>query len=169
MDTAFTDFSARKLRQLTARLQECAGGLSTDELWRRATEEQNSIGNLLLHLAGNVRQWIVAGIGGAEDIREREREFSTRGGMEAGELLARLEAVIEEAVGIIERLTPERLAERVRIQRYDLTVLEAVYHVVEHFSQHTGQVIVLARLATGANFDFYGHLARPGEHGERTP
>lgn len=64
MDTAFTDFSARKLRQLTARLRECAGGLSTDELWRRATEEQNSIGNLLLHLAGNVRQWIVAGIGG---------------------------------------------------------------------------------------------------------
>lgn len=169
MERVFTDFSARKLRQLTGRLRACAEPLTPGQLWWRAAEEQNSIGNLLLHLAGNVRQWIVSGIGGAPDIRVREREFSAREGPEAAELLAGLEAVVGEAAGVIEGLTPERLAERVNIQHYDVTVLEAVCHVVEHFSQHTGQVIVLARLATGADFGFYSHLERPGGHGETTP
>jgi uncharacterized damage-inducible protein DinB len=169
VDRLFTEFSCRKLRQLTACIRGCAAPLTAEQLWRRAAEDQNAAGNILLHLAGNVRQWIVSGVGGAPDIRVREREFSTRGGADAAELLARLEATMEEAVTAIERLTAERLAERVTIQGYDVTVLEAVYHVVEHFSQHAGQVIVLSRQATGASPGFYRHLEQQGGHGEKTP
>jgi len=169
LDRVFTDFSVRKLRQLTARIRECAGPLTEEQLWWRATESQNAVGNLLLHLAGNVRQWIVAGTGGAPDIRVREREFSSRGGTAAADLLERLEQTVEEAAAVLERLPPGRNEERVKIQNYEVTVLEAVYHVVEHFSQHTGQIILLARLAAGVEPGFYRHLQQPGPHGEKTP
>ena len=169
LDHLFVEFSARKLRQLASRIRECVAPLTPERLWWRASEEQNAIGNLLLHLAGNVRQWIVSGVGGARDVRVRDREFSSRGGSEAAELLERLSAAVEEAATVLEQLTPERLAERVVIQGYDVTVLEAVYHVVEHFSQHTGQIILLTRLAAGSTPGFYRHLEQPGPHGETTP
>src|SRR5690349_16586742 len=118
LDRLFVDFSARKLRQLNERIAECCGRLSEEQLWMRAGDEQNAVGNLLLHLAGNVRQWIVHGIGGKPDIRVRDREFSARGDIAAGDLLARLADVVGEAAGILERVTPEQLIERVLIQKY---------------------------------------------------
>jgi uncharacterized damage-inducible protein DinB len=169
LDRIFLDFSARKLRQLAARIRQCAAPLDDEHLWRRPADPGNSVGNLLLHLSGNVRQWIVSGAGGAPDVRVREREFSARGGITAAELLDRLDATVEEAAAVLHRLSAERLAETVEIQGYKVTVLEAVYHVVEHFSQHTGQVILLSRLSTGASPGFYGHLDKPGPHGQQTP
>jgi len=108
-------------------------------------------------------------VGGAADIRVREREFSARGQASVAELMAGLEQVVDEAAAVLDRLPEARLAERTRIQEYDVTVLEAIYHVVEHFSQHTGQIIFLTKLLTGANPAFYRHLERGGAHGERTP
>lgn len=169
IDRDFLDFSSRKLRQLTGRIRECTAALDDGQLWRRAAPDQNAIGNLLLHLTGNVRQWIVSGVGGSVDVRVRDREFSAREGASAGELLAALEGTVDAALTAIERLSPERLSDRVRIQAYDVTVLEAIYHVVEHFSQHTGQIILLSRLLTGASPGFYRHLERPGGHSETTP
>lgn len=169
LDRVFLDFSARKLRQLAARIADCIDKLDDEQIWWRAADEQNAAGNLVLHLTGNVRQWIVAGVGGAPDTRVREREFSTRGRVSAAELVAGLNGVVEEAAGVLERLPAARLAERVRIQSYDLTVLEGIYHVVEHFSQHTGQIIYATKLLTGDNPAFYRHLEKGGAHGERTP
>ncbi|MBM3775150.1 MAG: DUF1572 domain-containing protein [Acidobacteria bacterium] len=164
----FLDFSAKKLNQLFERIRDSVARLSEQQVWARASENENAIGNLLLHLEGNLRQWIVHGLGGQPDVRVRDREFQARGGPTAAELVTGLEATLSEAVEIIEKLPPERLRERIRIQGYDLTVLEGIYHVVEHFGQHTGQVVFATKRLTGEDLGFYRHL-KAAAHSEKTP
>jgi uncharacterized damage-inducible protein DinB len=106
-------------------------------------------GNLILHLAGNIRQWVVSGVGGAADDRDRQKEFDERGPMPGAELLARIRSAVEDADRVLARITPDTLLERRRIQTYEVTVLQAIYTVVEHFSMHTGQMIVLAKMWKG--------------------
>jgi uncharacterized damage-inducible protein DinB len=140
-DRLFLEYSARKLRQATGRIEDCLGRLREVDIWSRATDNENAVGNLVLHLSGNVRQWIVAGVGGRPDTRQRDAEFAARGGLVASGLAALLRGIVEEAAAIIEALAPERLCEPLMVQSYNVTVLEAIYHVVEHFSGHTGQII----------------------------
>jgi uncharacterized damage-inducible protein DinB len=130
-------------------------GLSTEDVWWRPNKESNSIGNLVLHLAGNARQWVVAGIGGAPDVRERQQEFDRDGGMTGRELLDLLEKTLEEVADVLGDLSEGRLGEERVIQGLPVTVLQALYHVVEHFSMHTGQIIYLAKLRTGRDLGFY--------------
>ena len=168
VDGIFLEASAKKLEQLVTRIRDCAGKLSTDEIWARGHENENAIGNLVLHLNGNVRQWIIAGVGGAPDTRTRDAEFAARGGTEKAELIERLETAVREAIAVIARVTPQRLIERVTIQKYDLTVMEAIFHVVEHFSQHTGQIVFATKMLTGEDLGFYKHL-KAAAHAEKTP
>jgi uncharacterized damage-inducible protein DinB len=165
----FLDCSVRRLEHNLSRIEACLGKLGEEQVWARGSENENAIGNLVLHLAGNVRQWIVAGVGGAADIRERDGEFSARGGSSIPELQERLRGIVAEAAVVIGAVTPERLAERVTIQKYDVSVLEAIYHVVEHFSLHTGQIIFATKLLTASDMGFYPHLRSSAEHGEKTP
>jgi len=139
-----------------------------DQIWARGCDNENAVGNLVLHLCGNVRQWIGTGVAGKPDVRVRDREFSARGDIQAEELKQRLETSVAEAAEVIRHLAPEKLAGRTRVQKYDLTVLEAIYHVVEHFAQHTGQIIFATKALTGQDLGFYAHLNQPS-HGERTP
>ncbi len=169
LDRLFLAFAAAKLGQLTARIQDCLGRLSAEQIWARASDHQNAVGNLVLHLCGNVRQWIISGLGGAPEVRQRPEEFAARGGPTGSELAARLEATVREAVAIIRALTPERLLERVVIQGYDVTKLEAVLHVLEHFAQHTGQIIYATKLLTGADLGYYRHLSQPAPRTDPTP
>src|SRR4051812_31192813 len=127
------------------KIRHCLDALPASALWRRTDEGSNSIGNLLLHLAGNVRQWIVSAVGGAPDARYRSGEFTAREGASADELFAALRATIDEADAVIAALTPAALLDRRTIQGRDVSVLEAVYHVVEHFALHTGQIILVTK------------------------
>ena len=169
LDRVFVDFSAKKLKQLFSRIQECVRKLNAEQVWARGSENENAVGNLVLHLTGNVRQWIVSGVGGAADVRVRDREFSTHGGIAASELLDRLEQTVNEAVTVLNSIPLERLLERVTIQKYNLPVMEAVYHVVEHFAQHTGQIIFATKWMTGEDLGFYAHLKTPPTHSAKTP
>ena len=147
-----------------AKLHRTVEALPADALWWRANEHANSAGNLLLHLAGNVRQWIVSGVGGAPDTRHRAGEFTARAGADGPTLLAELDAVLDAADAVLAGLTAESLAERRHIQGRELTVLEAVYHVVEHFALHLGQLILIAKQHAPGTIHFYedaGGLARP--------
>ena len=164
----FLDCSVRRLNQLASRVDDCLGRLDDTQVWFRGGENQNAVGNLVLHLAGNVRQWIVSGVGGSPDARERDAEFAARGGCGVDELRERLRATVREAAAIVASVPPARLAEGLRIQGYDVTVLEAIYHVVEHFAQHTGQIVFATKAATGEDLGYYAHLSRAG-HGHRTP
>jgi uncharacterized damage-inducible protein DinB len=157
----FLRFSAAKLRQLNDRIVACLAKLSEDQTWLRGSESENAVGNLCLHLAGNVRQWIGHGVAGWEDVRERDLEFLARGGKSSKELAALLTSSVEEAAGEIERLNPGDLVRKTRVQKYDLSVLSAIYHVVEHFAQHTGQILFATKAFTGEDLGFYPHL-NPG-------
>lgn len=168
LDRLFVRFSIDKLNQLTGRITDCLGRLSEEQIWARAGENENAVGNLVLHLCGNVRQWLIAGVGGAHDLRDRDAEFAAAGGHTAADLSARLHDTVAEAVGVLEKLTAARLAETVRIQAYDNSVLGAVYHVVEHFSQHTGQILFATKRETGEDLGYYRHL-KGRAHRERTP
>ncbi|MEP7380090.1 MAG: DUF1572 family protein [Gemmatimonadota bacterium] len=147
-----------------AKVRSAILAFPADRIWWRANSESNSAGNLVLHLVGNVRQWVVSGIGGAADTRERDTEFAASGGMDAADLLEHLEKALSEVDAVLARLTPESLGESRRIQGRDTTVLSAIFHVVEHFSGHVGQIILLAKLHAPGEVRFYedlGGLARP--------
>jgi uncharacterized damage-inducible protein DinB len=134
---AFIERSRRYLAEdYLSRIRTALVHLPVRDLWWRPNPESNSVGNLLLHLAGNARQWIVAGVGGQADHREREGEFSADGGLDAPEVLRRLEAVVQEVDDVLRALSPDALSERRVIQGRNVTVLDAIYHVVEHFSMH---------------------------------
>ena len=154
----FLGYSASKLRELTSRIETCLCELSEEQVWARGRESENAVGNLVLHLCGNVRQWIVSAVGGQPDHRVRDAEFAARGGMAKTELGDRLHSTVEEALKVIGGLSEQQLAVRHVIQGYDVSVLEAIYHVVEHFSMHTGQIIFITKLLTTADLGFYRHL-----------
>jgi uncharacterized damage-inducible protein DinB len=151
----FLSHSTKKLAQMTGLIEACVRKLDSDQAWNRGGDTQNSIGNLVLHLCGNVRQWIGWSIGGQPDIREREREFAAASRVEAAELVAKLKATVSEAVLILGKLPPERLTERVPTQDGEQTALEVIYQVVGHFQQHTGQIIFATKLLTGEDLKFY--------------
>ena len=164
-----TDYSARKLGLLTGRIDVCLGKLTEEQVWARGGENENAVGNLVLHLCGNVRQWIVSGIGGASDVRQRDTEFAARGGTSIEDLKERLRSTVEEASKVVESLTPNRLTERVTIQNYEASVAEAVIHVLEHFSMHTGQILFVTKMLTGEDLGFYAHLRTAAAHSHKTP
>jgi uncharacterized damage-inducible protein DinB len=137
------------------KIRACLTTLPPGALWKRPAPESNSIGNLLLHLNGNVRQWIVSGVGGAPDTRERSAEFTAEEGATAPELFAQLEATIADVDAVLARLTPDDLLQSRTIQGRDVTVLEATYHVTEHFGMHTGQIILLAKMLAPGTIRFY--------------
>jgi uncharacterized damage-inducible protein DinB len=168
-DRIFLDFSVRKLELLSNRIESCLDRLNAEQIWARGSENENAVGNLALHLAGNVRQWIVSGVGGKPDIRERDAEFAARGDASAAELKERLSAVVTEAAAVIGGVSEQRLTERVTIQNYEQSVLEAIYHVVEHFSMHTGQIQFATKMLTGADLGFYSHLRTTAAHAQKTP
>ena len=169
LEAVFLQYSSDKLGQLCGRVETCLDKLTPEQIWLRHAENENAIGNLMLHLAGNVRQWILSGVGGEPDVRVRDREFSARGGMQAAELKERLRSTVDAAAEVIRSLPPARLAEGATIQSYNLTLLEVILHVVDHFSGHTGQIIFMTKLFTGEDLGFYPHLKSAKAPAERIP
>jgi hypothetical protein len=167
-ESVFIDVSIRKFELFLSRIRECVGKLGAEQIWMRHGEHENAIGNLMLHLNGNVRQWIVAGITGQPDTRVRDREFSARGEIEGAELMSRLEDTVAEAVAALRTLSPQRLTEVYLPQKYRVTILEGVYSCVEHFGQHTAQIIFATKLMTGQDMGFYKYLNQ-ATHSEKTP
>lgn len=169
VEATFQAYSAAKLSQLMGRVETCVNQLTPEQLWLRHSENENATANLLLHLAGNVRQWILHGVDGQPDQRQRDAEFAAQGGTSAADLLAALRKTVDEAVEIIRALPPGRLLDSIRPQGYDVTVLEAIFHVVEHFAGHTFQIILLTKQYTGKDLGFHARLSGRGKHNDRMP
>ena len=167
----FTRVSRHELNQRLLRIEYCLEKLTLEQIWSREHEIENSVGNLVLHLCGNVRQWIVSGVAGAEDNRDRDAEFSRRETMAAEELARRLRETVEEANEILANLSPDEFLDKRKIQVYNVTVLNAVYHVVEHFGEHTGQIIWATKRMLGQDLNFYGYLkdSSSAAEGDRLP
>lgn len=161
---SFLDYSQAKLRQNCAKIERAVAQLSAEETWAKGSQSENSVGNLLLHLAGNVRQWIQSSLGGSEDRRDRDSEFAALQGPTPDQLLARLRDTVEEACAVISGLSAGQLAATHKIQTYEVSGIAAVYHVVEHFSYHTGQIAFITKQLRQQDLGFYSHLGEKGLH-----
>jgi uncharacterized damage-inducible protein DinB len=142
-------------REYPAKIRIAVESLSDEIVWRRPHEDSNSIGTLLLHLSGNIRQWIVGGVGGAQSHRDRASEFAARGGFTGVQLLTLLDEAVADADRVLAGLSEAHLSEPRSIQGRETTVIGAVYHVVEHFSMHTGQILMLAKIFAPGSVKFY--------------
>jgi uncharacterized damage-inducible protein DinB len=124
--------------------------LSDEDIWWRPNEASNSIGNLLLHLNGNIGQWIVSSIGGVEFFRNRDAEFSERGPIPKTELISKLTKTVADADSVLASIGEEKLLVRHQIQKFDVTAMHAIYHVIEHFGYHLGQILYVYKLRKAA-------------------
>jgi uncharacterized damage-inducible protein DinB len=141
-------------KQNLPRIVECLQQLSEEEIWWRPNSASNSAGNLVLHLCGNVRQWIISGLGGAEDKRERDREFSERGPIPRQSLIKQLRRTVRDACRVLAKLSDDSLSRKHEIQGYQVTGLDAAFRVTEHFGYHTGQIIYITKLKRAKDLRF---------------
>jgi hypothetical protein len=146
--------AANELESARDRIEHCLGQLTEEQVWQRPGPGLNSVGNLILHLCGNVRQWVVAGIGGAPDHRNRPAEFAERGPVPKDELLRRLDTVVAEAGRVLMGVSARQLAERRRIQGFDVTGAAAIFDSVPHFRGHTQEIVHMTRLQLGDAYRF---------------
>ena len=159
----FLEHSRKKLfEEWWPRLRSTVEPLSEEQVWWRPNEASNSIGNLLLHLNGNVGQWIGSSFNRREDQRNRPAEFAEKAGGPATDILARLGATMDEAAAVLSRLTEDELLAPMEIQGYHVTGLVAVYQVVEHFGLHYGQIVYVAKALQGKDLGFYLELNKTG-------
>ncbi|PYO10060.1 MAG: hypothetical protein DMD30_04120 [Gemmatimonadetes bacterium] len=154
-------------KEYPIKLRHCLNALPRGAVWARPNQDSNSVGNLLIHLTGNVTEWILGGVGGRSYKRYRAGEFAQRDGADASKLMDDLEGVLREADRVLAGLTEKDLERSVVIQERDTNVLGAIYHVVEHFAMHTGQIVFLTKLYAPGRIQFYeeaGGVARPTWH-----
>jgi hypothetical protein len=145
------------MQTLHSDIATCLGKLTEGQIWQRGGPHENSVGNLLLHLEGNIRQWILHGIAGQPDVRRRDDEFTLSPSTDTRHALASFTATLNEAREIIATLPPECLAEVIDPQPTGIwrhtTILVAIYRVVSHLDHHTGQIILLTKQLTGTDLD----------------
>ena len=159
----FLEFSRKKLlEQYWPRLRRALESLTDEQVWWRPNAASNSIGNLLLHLNGNVWQWMVASFNRLPDERDRPAEFNTRHGLTRTALLEHLSHTMNEAGNVLSRLTPSDLLQTYQIQGYTVTGIDAVYQVIEHFGMHYGQIVYITKMLTDKDQEFYKELTSTG-------
>jgi hypothetical protein len=151
---AYLAEARHRLAACQDRIRHCLGQLDDHQVWWRPQESLNSIANLVLHLCGNLRQWIVAGVGGTADVRDRPKEFAERGLIPRDELLRRLKAVVDEADGALARIADRQLLDHRRIQGFDTTVLAAIFDSLAHLAGHTQEIVYVTRLQLRDRYQF---------------
>jgi uncharacterized damage-inducible protein DinB len=146
------------------KIERCLEQLTDEQVWWRANQESNSIGNLLLHLSGNARQWIVCGLDGAIDSRMRQQEFDERSTIPRAELLSRVRTTLADVDKVLANFDPALILDEYSIQGTTATALEAIFHVTEHFSMHTGQIILLTKMLSQKDLGFYNFVSGAPSH-----
>lgn len=149
----------------TPRLEKCLAELTESELWQRPNPQSNSVGNLLLHLCGNITQYVLCALGGHPDHRVRDAEFAAEGGGSKSELLGKLSAVVNEATQIIRQADNETMLRQHRVQGFEMSGIAIAVHVCEHYSYHTGQVAFWVKLLKSKDLGFYAGINLNAKNG----
>ena len=153
-----SEFRRRLLQEQLPRITRCAQMLGEERVWQRPSAKTNSVGNLMLHLAGNTSQWILAQFTDREDQRTRDAEFTAEGGLSVAELTQRMGDVYVAACAAVDSVSVAQLLAPRTIQGYAETGLSAILHVMEHSSGHAGQIYAWTKQVTGEDLQFYAHL-----------
>ncbi|MCD6064121.1 MAG: hypothetical protein K0R82_2032 [Flavipsychrobacter sp.] len=152
------EHSIYRMERNTPRIASCLEQLSEEEVWNRPNDSSNSVGNLILHLCGNITQYIISSIGHVPDNRERDKEFSAKGGFTKAELMQKLDTVVSEAVRVINDASAEELLRIRNVQGYTYSGIGNIIHVTEHYSYHTGQIAFWTKLLKNNDLGFYANI-----------
>lgn len=153
----FVDQCILRMEENTPKIFTCLDELDENEIWKRPNEASNSIGNIILHLCGNIRQYAISSLGHLPDARERDKEFSAQGGLSKNELKEKLESTLKQAIEAIKNISEEELLKIRLVQGFSLSGIGIIIHVVEHYSYHTGQIVFWTKLLKNHGFDFYSN------------
>ena len=145
----------RLFKESIPRAKKCLNLLSEEDIWYRPNENSNSVGNLILHLCGNVRQWLISAIGEQADVRQRQTEFDERGPLPTHELIAKLDQLQLDAEKVLDQTQPEILTRPYSVQGYSETGLSILMHIVEHFSGHIGQITYFVKARKDISTGYY--------------
>jgi uncharacterized damage-inducible protein DinB len=154
----FIQQSVYRIIENTRRIIKCLKEIDDTETWQRPNENSNSIGIIILHLCGNIRQYIISSLGRTQDVRVRDKEFSAAGGFSKEELSAELQNTVDEAINIIESLDEAELIKLYSVQGFDLSGIGIIIHVTEHYSYHTGQIAFWIKILKNKDLGFYANI-----------
>jgi uncharacterized damage-inducible protein DinB len=154
----FIEQSIRRFEENTPKIEKCLTELTEDELWHRPNASSNSTGNIILHLCGNITQYVLSSLGNAEDKRERDKEFSSTRVLQKAALIDKLKTTVSAAVKIMRSLNDNYMLQKHSVQGYDLSTIGIIIHVVEHYSYHTGQIIYWTKLIKDKDLGFYSNV-----------
>jgi uncharacterized damage-inducible protein DinB len=154
----FTRQAIKRINENTEKIRTCVDQLDDKDAWRSPNENLNSVGNLILHLCGNIRQHIISALGGVKDTRMRDLEFSTKGGLTIEELMNKLVETIDEATAVITKMKIEDLLMIRKSQGMLHSGVDSILHVAEHYSYHTGQIVFLTKLFKNVDMGFYAGI-----------
>lgn len=147
-----------RMEENTPRIEKCLNELSEDELWRRPNPASNSIGNLMLHLCGNITQYAIASLGNRPDQRDRDAEFAAEGGFSKTELMEKLARTVAEAVATIRAAGRDEMLRVRTVQGFRMSGIGIAVHVCEHYSYHSGQIAFWTKLLKNKDLGFYANL-----------
>ncbi len=151
---AVIEAACRELDSAHSKIGHCVRQLSDEQLWWRERPDLNSIGNLILHLCGNLRQWVISGLGGVPDIRARQQEFDQREPLTKEELIGRLADTVAEALAVLRRISPAELVRVRHVQEFDLSGAAVIFDTIPHFRGHTQEIVYLTRRLLGPRYAF---------------
>lgn len=158
LTTEFIDQSIYRIDENTSKIIKCLGLLSEDEVWHKLNASANSIANLILHLCGNIRQYAVSSLNYVEDVRERDLEFTTKGGLNKGDLIEKLTQTVEGAKETMKNLKEEEVLKTRSVQGFNFSAMGIIVHVTEHYSYHTGQIALITKLIKNQDLGFYAGI-----------
>ncbi|MFN8265449.1 MAG: DinB family protein [Chitinophagaceae bacterium] len=158
MKQEFINDSIQHLNEYTQRIETCLQLLTEEQVWQKPNEASNSVANLILHLCGNMTQYVLSSLGGEPDNRERDKEFSAEGGYTKEQLLSRLSTVVTKVITVVEQQEKASLLKTRSVQGFTKTGLSIILHITEHYSYHTGQIALLTKLMTNQDLGFYKGL-----------
>lgn len=144
-----------RMAENTPRIEKCLHELTGEEVWLKPNKSTNSVGNIILHLCGNISQYIISSLGEKEDSRNRDQEFAIEGGYDKAELFKQLSTTVEQAISVLKSLSDKDLLKVQSVQGFELSGTGIIIHVVEHYSYHTGQIALWTKLLKDKDLGFY--------------
>lgn len=147
-----------RMEENTPRIEKCLAELTEAEVWQRPNPASNSVGNLILHLCGNITQYTISSLGNRMDSRDRDAEFAAKEGFSKSELLEKLTSTVNQAVETIRAASREELLRVRTVQGFDMSGIGIIVHVCEHYSYHTGQIAFWTKILKNKDLGFYAGI-----------
>ena len=154
-DALLEETRRRLFEESIPRLKKCLDQLDEQEIWHKPNSNSNSVGNLTLHLCGNARQWVLSGLAGAKDTRQRQKEFDEQGPLPKSHLLQMIRQLQQDIEVALQQVRPEALLQVHEVQTFEETGLSILIHVIEHFSYHVGQITYYVKIRKDIDLAYY--------------